>query len=182
MILQVGLHPDFFNYDLWDLSWISLIFMIILPSCFLNWGFIPWVVYYHYVLMISKKFHSSSMSWIFLIWIYDFWTIWDKCYELCLSMRNLTTECILICELESQEWVLWCFHEAFDIWNDLINKYIWCRERLCWVDLSRVRNPQDVYDLQMIYIYVLVFMIDPWVDIDWGRFSNTFWAESGRSI
>ena len=48
--------------------------------------------------------------------------------------------------------------------------------------MSRVRNPQDVYDLQMRYIYVLVFMIDPWVDIDWGGFPNEFWAESGKSI
>ena len=136
MILQVGLHPNFFIYDLWDLSWISLIFMIISPSCFLNWEFIPWAVYYHYVLMISKQFKSSSMSWIFLLWIDDFWMIWDKCHELCLSMRNSTIECILICEIERQEWVLWCFHEVFDIWNDLINKCTWYWESLCWVESS----------------------------------------------
>ena len=91
-------------------------------------------LYYHNVLMISKQFKSSSMSWIFLLWIDDFWMIWDKCHELCLSMRNSTIECILTCEIERQEWVVWSFR--YLKWFDKQMYLILRKLVLSWVELG----------------------------------------------
>ena len=117
MILQVGLHPNFFIYDLWDLSWISLIFMIISPSCFLNWEFIPWVVYCHYVLMISKRFKTSVMSYAFP------WEIW---------LLNIYQYLRLKVNNESYD----VFLKLLIFENDSKSKCTWCWERLCWVESS----------------------------------------------
>lgn len=128
-------------------------------------GFVPKLLYHWlmrielfnidihaYSIFLFLRLRIYAMNCVLLLWSNDFQVINDKSHDFKILHEKLIIEYILTFDLESQEWVPWCFLEAFDTWYDLISKYTWWWERSFW-DWVELGIHKLLWFIDEIYIY-----------------------------